>query len=239
MAISDSERCPERGTRPIEVIDLLCRSLASLLLGVSIYALPNLLFRDEPMTTRLGIDEQCARLEHYMRAPRLAIMNVCRLYPCGSILLSLGLTMLTLWNRTILRVTNWCGLLPTWLVRLLCVVPLSDELNMMLQFLVLVMLPTISLFTWLSILPWLPLNTGTQAGVPRRTGLLPRQQWITRGMKQQTVPLLVVLPLGVPTTVMPLEWQVDSSLGMLTIELGPNVNGLRHLLDRWWHMVFM
>lgn len=75
-------------------------------LGVNIYALPNLLFRDEPMTTRLGIDEQWARFEHYMRAPPLAIMKVCKLYPCGDTLLAPGLIILTLWNRTILRVTN-------------------------------------------------------------------------------------------------------------------------------------
>lgn len=197
------------------------------------------MFRDEPMTTRFGTDEQCASFEHYVRAPPLAIMKVCRLYPCGSTRLALGLIMLTLPNRTILRVTNWCGLVPTCLVSLLCRDWLSDELNMMLQLFVLVILPTISLLSWLSILPWLPLNTGTQAGVPRRTGLLLRQQWTTPGMKQQTVPLLVVLPFGVPMTVIPFDSQVDRTFGMLTMELGPNVNGLRHLLDRWWQIMLM
>lgn len=58
-------------------------------------------------------------------------------------------------------------------------------------------------------------------------------------MKQQTVPLLVVLPFGVPMTVMPFVWQVDRTLGILTIELGPKVNGLRNLLDRWWQIMFI
>lgn len=56
MAIRDNERWWDRPSRPI-IRALVLHLRLMLDLGVNIYALPNLLFRDEPITTRLGIDE--------------------------------------------------------------------------------------------------------------------------------------------------------------------------------------